>query len=215
MLLAAGLGRFLIALGHAQVLCLPDPAVALPLRWAILIVGGMEIAVALICLFGKSVWLQVAWQAWLASEFLIVYVGLLFSSRGAQGTCIGSLTDPLHLSRGIVGIMVAMCPFYLLFGSYGTLAWLWIGRAKGPVKEFSKMSCPSCGTHIRFTFQDLGRMIHCSHCQTALTLRKSGENLKMSCYFCKEHIEFPAHAVGHKMACPHCKMDITLKEQTA
>jgi len=76
-----------------------------------------------------------------------------------------------------------------------------------------KMSCPGCGTHIKFASQNLGQKTHCPQCQTAITLRKP-DLMKMACFFCKEHIEFPSHAIGDKMPCPHCKMDITLMEKT-
>jgi hypothetical protein len=76
---------------------------------------------------------------------------------------------------------------------------------------FLKVSCPSCGGHIKFSIQNLGQKMPCPHCQTNITLRKP-ENLKVSCYFCKGHIEFPAHAIGQKLKCPHCHMDIGLKE---
>lgn len=212
ILLVTALARFLIAAGDGQILSLPDPVIGIPLRYAMSIVGAVELAVALICIFGNSSWLKAAWVAWLATDWAVFQTGLIFMGCRVQGTCIGSLTDPLHLSRGVVGIAAATCPFYLILGSYGTLAWLRMTKTNSSAMGFSKMSCPACGTHIKFTLQDLGRTIPCPHCQVALTLRKPEENLKMSCYFCKEHIEFPAHAIGTKMACPHCNIDITLKE---
>ena len=79
--------------------------------------------------------------------------------------------------------------------------------------QANSMSCPGCGTHIKFASQNLGQKTHCPQCQTAITLRKP-DLMKMACFFCKEHIEFPSHAIGDKMPCPHCKMDITLMEKT-
>ena len=68
ILLAAALTRFLIAAGNAQVLSLPDPMLGIPLRYAVLLVGGFELAVALICLFGKRLGLQIGWLAWLGDQ---------------------------------------------------------------------------------------------------------------------------------------------------
>ena len=127
-----------------------------------------------------------------------------------QGTCIGSLTDPLHLSGGTAGVIISFLPVYLLLGSYMALLWLWLESRKAKAAKFLKMSCPACGVHIRFDERNLGRKIACPHCQAAIALHRPG-NLKMACYFCKEHIEFPSHAIGEKMPCPHCNMDITLK----
>jgi len=212
ILLVAALDRFLVAAGHAQVLSLPDLTIGLPLRQAVLITGGLEMSVALICLWGRRRTLQLAWLAWLVTVFLIYYFGIFWNHARPQTSCIGSLTDPLRISRGLTGMMVAIVPFYLVLGSYFSLLWLWLKPRLSRTRQtgFSKMSCPSCGSHIQFALENSGRQIPCPRCQTVISLRKS-DNFKISCYFCQGHIEFPAHAVGHQMACPHCKMDITLK----
>ena len=211
ILLAAALMRFLIAAGTAQALTLPEPMLGIPLRYAVLIVGGLELTVALICLFGKQVGLQIGWLAWLATDFVVYRIGLFMLHCHPQATCIGSLTDPLHLSRGTTGLIIGFLPFYLLLGSYAALIWLWLEGRRAKAAKFLKMSCPSCGIHIRFADRNLGRKIPCPHCQTNITLRKP-DLLKMTCFFCQGHIEFPAHAIGEKIPCPHCNMDITLKE---
>jgi len=61
ILLAAALIRFLIVACHHPALALPEPLLGIPLRYAILAVGTLEIVVAGICLFGKNVRLQAAW----------------------------------------------------------------------------------------------------------------------------------------------------------
>jgi hypothetical protein len=224
ILLAAAAIRFVIAAESSQVLALPEPMLGIPLRYAVLIVGGLELTAALICLFGKQVGFQLGLLAWLTTNLIVYRMGLLWMHYQPQGTCVGSLTDPLRIMRGTAGFIMEFIPAYLLFGSYLVLIWLWgskAGRAArivatdrhGSAAELLKMSCPSCGVHIRFACQNLGQKIPCPKCQKTITLRKP-DNLKMSCFFCKEHIEFPAHAIGEKLKCPHCKMDITLKEPT-
>lgn len=211
ILLAAALMRFLIAAGSSPVLTLPEPMLGIPLRYAVLLVGALELAVALICLFGKQTGLQIGWVAWLTSDFIVYRIGLLTTHCHPQATCIGSLTDPLQLSRGISGWIMTLTPYYLLLGSYAAVGWLWLAGRRAKAAKFIRMSCPACGVHIRFDARNLGRKIPCPHCQKTLTLRKP-DLLKMSCFFCHKHIEFPTHAIGEKMACPHCNMDITLKE---
>jgi hypothetical protein len=212
ILLVAALNRFVIAAGSAQVLALPEPMLGIPLRYAVLLVGGLELVVALICLFGKQTGLKIGWLAWLGTDYLVFQAALFWTHCHPQATCIGSLTDPLNLSRGVIGMITGfLLPLYLILGSYAAVICLWLNGRKARVAKFLKMSCPSCGIHIRFANQNIGQNIPCPHCQTAITLRKP-ENLKMSCFFCKEHIEFPAHALGEKLQCPHCHMDITLKE---
>ena len=215
ILLAAALMRFLIAIGDAQVLSLLEPVLGIPLRYAVLAVAAFELVVALICLFGKRVGLQIGWLAWLATNYIVFWIGLLWMHCHPQATCLGSLTDPLHLSRGTTGYIMEFTPVYLLLGSYAALIWLWLesrtAQARKLAAESLKISCPSCGGHIRFAIQNVGQKISCPHCQKETTLRKP-ENLKMSCFFCKEHVEFPAHAIGQKISCPHCNRGITLME---
>ena len=200
-------GRF-----AATVNQIPEPMLGFPLRYTVLIVGGFELVVALICLFGKQVGFQMCWLAWLATNFFVYRIGLYWMHSHPQASCIGSLTDPLHLAPGISGIIIGIIPFYLLLGSYAGVIWLWLQEGRtGQAVEMLKMSCPSCGIHIKFASQNLGQKISCPKCQKSITLRKP-DLLKIACFFCQEHIEFPSHAIGEKMPCPHCNMDITLKE---
>jgi endogenous inhibitor of DNA gyrase (YacG/DUF329 family) len=212
ILLAAALSRFLVAIGSAQFLPLPDPALGLPLRYTVLIVGGIELLVALICLFGSQIHFQAAWLVWLATNYIVFQIGLFWMHCHPQATCIGSLTDPLHLSRGFYGWITALLPVYLVLGSYTSLIYLWAtGRAAVPVSqsEFIKISCPACGGHIKFAAENAGQRTFCPHCQTAVALQVQG-TLKMSCVLCDGHIEFPTHAIGQKISCPHCAKPITL-----
>lgn len=211
ILLAAALERFLVAAGQLPVLALPEPVLSIPLRYAVLLVGGFELVVALICLFGRQTGLQLGWLSWMATNYAVYRIGLLTMGIHQQGTCIGSLTDPLRLARGTIGFTIGLVPVYLLLGSYAALFWFWRQNRKARAAKFLKMSCPACGVHLRFDERNLGQKIPCPHCQKAITLRKP-DLLKMACFFCKEHIEFPSHAIGEKMPCPHCNMDITLKE---
>jgi len=220
ILLSAALIRFLIAAGNLQVLSLPEPVLGIPLRYAVLTVGGIELTVALICLFDKLVGLQIGWLAWLATNFVLFRIFLLSMQCHPQGTCIGSLTDPLHLARGTTGLVIRFIPVYLLLGSYAAVAWLWFGkgemgraaRSRGrttPV-EFLKMSCFLCNGHIKFSSENLGQKITCPHCKATITLMES-KYIKTFCPTCGKHIEFPLHGLGQTIACPHCKMDVTLQ----
>src|SRR5882724_199761 len=224
ILLAAALVRFLVVT-NAPFLPLRDPLLGIPTFWLVLIAGGIELILGLNCLFGRHIRLQTGLLAWLASNFLVYRIGLFSIGCPQKYGCLGSLTDPLHLSRGTTGFVMEIIPVYLLLGSYVTFIWLWFtkeGKAaqsiaamspdqRDAASGLSKMICPSCGGKVKFPAHNIGQRIPCPHCRTTIMLRKP-ENLKMSCYFCKEHIEFPAHAIGEKLKCPHCHNDITLKE---
>jgi predicted RNA-binding Zn-ribbon protein involved in translation (DUF1610 family) len=209
ILLVSALARFLIAASNAPFLFLPDSLLGIPLRYALLAIGGIELFVALVCLFGKYAGIQSAWLAWLATNYVVFQTGLFWMHCHPQATCIGSLTDPLHLSRGITGSVLAFVPVYLVLGSYTAWIWFWLENRRMETAEYFKMSCPSCGIHLRFDTRNLGQEISCPHCHAYITLRKP-ENLKMACFFCREHIEFPSHAIGQRIPCPHCEKIITL-----
>ena len=216
ILFAAALIRFLIVAGNAPFLSLSDPLLGLPLRYTVLLAGVLELSVALICLFGKQLQFQIAWLAWLMTNFLVFQAGLFWTHCHVQATCIGSLTDPLRLSRGWIGVGIRLLPLCLAAGSFAAAAGFWltqpvVSRYRAAQAHWQRMFCPACGGHIKFATQNLGLVVPCPHCGTTATLRKD-EQIKMSCYFCEGHIGFPAHALGQKIKCPHCSRDITLKE---
>jgi DNA-directed RNA polymerase subunit RPC12/RpoP len=230
ILLAAALTRFVIAAGNAQVLSLPDPMLGIPLRYAVLVVGAFELGVALICLFGRRVGLQIGWLAWLGTNYVVLWIGLFSMRINPQATCVGSLTDPLHLSRGLTGLIVQLLPFGLALGSYAALLQLWLAKrvkAERPSAQTAvansgtartgatvlvrtlKISCTACGGHVEFPTNLLGEKIPCPHCRATIILKRA-DNIKMSCSSCGGNIEFPSHALGEKIPCPHCNTEFIL-----
>ena len=229
ILLMAALTRLLIASGNMQALALPDPLLGVPLRYTMVIVGALELVVALICLFGRRVGLQIGWLAWLGTNYVVVWIGLLAMHIHPQATGIGIFTDPLQIHRGLTGCVFAIVPFFLALGSYTATISLWFsaeGRAerlaearqsatrRDTTAGLMKMICPACGGHVKFPAQNIGRQIPCPHCQAAIRLQKPDETFKMTCVLCGGHVEFPPHAVGQKIPCPHCSKTITLLKPT-
>jgi DNA-directed RNA polymerase subunit RPC12/RpoP len=231
ILLAAALIRFLIAAGHHPALALPEPLLGIPLRYALLAVGTLELIVAGICLFGKNARLQAAWLAWLGTNFVVFQIGLVWMHVHPQTTCLGSLTDPLDLARGFTGEIMTFLPFYVLLGSFAALMAPWLAKQKvgqasslskaasaacpSPATpayaRFLKISCTACGGHIEFPTNLFGGQIPCPHCQSVITLQKAA-SIKMACPACGGHLEFPDHAQGQQIPCPHCQTQITLKK---
>src|SRR6267378_6593234 len=166
ILLVAALERFLIATGNAQrVLSWPDPVLGIPLRPAVLIVGASELTVAWYCLFGKRVGLQLGWLAWLLTNYVVFWIGLIYLHCHPQATCIGSLTDPLNLSSGTTGLVMECIPIYLALGSFAALIWVWFSKEAKAARlvmaqlradqydvaaGLLKTLCPSCGGKIKF-----------------------------------------------------------------
>jgi DNA-directed RNA polymerase subunit RPC12/RpoP len=225
LLLVAALSRVLIAFGDAPALSLPEPVLGIPLRYAVLAVGGIELAVALTCVFGRRIGLQIGWLTWLGTGYVVFWIGLVCQHFSPQGSCIGSLTDPLLLHQGTTGYIFALMPFGLILGSYATAGTYWLApkartarsaearehtARRDAASGLIRMTCPACGGHVKFASQNLGQQIPCPHCQAAILLSNPEEYFKMTCVLCNGHVEFPPHALGHKIPCPHCAKTITL-----
>jgi hypothetical protein len=95
-----------------------------------LVVGVLELVVALTCLVGDRLRLQAWLVAWLASSFVIYRVALFLSAYRGPCHCLGNLTDALHISPQTADTAMKIILAYLLIGSYGTLFWLWRQRKK-------------------------------------------------------------------------------------
>ena len=180
ILLMAALTRLLIAAGNMQALALPDPLLGIPLRYAVLIVGAFELVVALICLFGRRIGLQIGWLAWLGTNYIVVWIGLLAMHIHPQATGIGIFTDPLQIHRGLTGYVFAVIPFLLALGSYAAAISFWFSsegrtaRLEEPRQpsENLKMTCVLCGGHVEFPVHAIGQKIPCPHCAKTITLLK-------------------------------------------
>jgi len=61
----------------------------------------------------------------LATSFLVYRIGLVLVGYYRPCSCMGSLTEELHISPEIADMAMKIILAYLLIGSYGSLIWLW------------------------------------------------------------------------------------------
>lgn len=174
------------------------------------ILSGIGGIVALICFFGKNIFLPAYLLLWLSVCYLVFRIGLFWNGCYGLTGYLGSFTYTFGITPGAASGISDLLFAYFFVGSF--LA-IWIGRRLPHPIEFQKMACPACGRRIRFPLENLGQKVECPSCEAKITLRKANEILKMSCFFCKEHIEFPAHAQGQRIKCPHCFREVGLKEE--
>jgi DNA-directed RNA polymerase subunit RPC12/RpoP len=214
LLLAAATSGFITNWASVGFTTAHDPIFLVSIRNLFWIVGGVGLAVALVCLFGRRISLPLTLILWLSMNLLIYRAGLAYyGMHGGFRGYLGNLSDVFGISPDTADGMLNMMVLYLLIGSSISLLfpWAWTrmrkssANAGGRIKNF----CPACGGKVEFPVHEIGRQIACPHCQTTITLRKP-ESLKMSCVLCGGHIEFPAHAIGQKIPCPHCAKTITL-----
>jgi hypothetical protein len=132
VLLLAAAAKFISSFGHGTILQTRDPLTGLQFQDLFRIVGGVEVAVALVCIFSKRTWLPSGLVAWLATSFLAYRLGFIAIGYHRPCSCMGNLTDALHIPPQTADTAMKIILAYLLLGSYGTLFWLWRQKRLGP-----------------------------------------------------------------------------------
>ncbi len=115
--------------GHAIILKTDDPLLKLSYRHLFWLVGGIELAIAGVCVFGKNVWLQAGLLAYLATNFVIYRFGINYMGFHVC-PCMGYLTESLPVSQTTTDLILKCILAYLLIGSYATLLVRWMHRQK-------------------------------------------------------------------------------------
>jgi len=118
-----GTAKIWSAFGGTKVLAAIDPITQMQFGHLMFVVGVAELGVAGVCLFSKSQKVSLALVAWLSTAFLTYRLGLWWIGWARPCSCMGNLTDSLHLSPETADIIVKATLTYLLTGSYGLLFW--------------------------------------------------------------------------------------------
>jgi len=121
LLLMTGIAKLISAGGSAPVLKYLDPVFRLSFREIFIIVGIIEVLIALVCILSRQVQLCCKLVAWMASNFLLYRFCLLWVGYVKPCNCLGSLTASIHLSERTADYLMKFILTYLLFGSYSFL----------------------------------------------------------------------------------------------
>jgi hypothetical protein len=137
LLLLAAVAKFISSAGQARILLERDPVTGFQFRDLFRIVGGIEAAVALACFFSKQIWLSAGLAAWLGTSFAAYRFGLWEIGWHKPCSCLGNLTDALHIPPQAADTAMKIVLAYLLIGSYATLFWFWRQhrKAEGEMKN--------------------------------------------------------------------------------
>ena len=130
LVLLTAVVKLFSSFGNARILQNPDPILSISFQKIFWIVGVIELVVACICFFGKRVGLQAGLVAWLATNFVVYRLGLLWIGYHKPCPCLGNLTDALHLPPQTADTAMKIILGYLLLGSYAILFWLWKEKRK-------------------------------------------------------------------------------------
>ena len=133
VLLLTATAKFISSFGHGTILQTHDPLTGFQFQNLFRIVGSIEVAVAMICIFSKQMWPPAGLVAWLATCFMIYRLGLAWVGYHRPCSCMGNLTDAIHIPPQTADTAMKIVLAYLLIGSYASLFWLWRqhGKAEG------------------------------------------------------------------------------------
>jgi len=130
LLSVTGIAKLWSNFAPSKLLAVPDPVTGLQFGHLMLAVGLLELAIAGVCLFSKAQKLSLALIAWLATNFVVYRLGLWWIGWHKPCSCLGNLTDALHISPTTADHIIKGILAYLLIGSYWLLWRHWqAGRA--------------------------------------------------------------------------------------
>lgn len=132
ILAATGIAKVWSGLGNAKLLEATDPIINIQFGHLMSAAGIMEICIASVCIFGKRKSLGLGFVAWLATSFVFYRLGLRWMDWHRPCSCLGNLTDALHLSPQTADTAMKIILAYLLVGSYTSLFWLWCRNRQMP-----------------------------------------------------------------------------------
>ena len=118
ILLITGTAKLASAFGGPKVVYESDPIFGMTFHHLMIMAGLIEITIASACLFSKATKLNAGLIAWVATTFLLYRVGLMVLDWKRPCSCLGNLTDALHISPSAGDLMMKGLLAYLLVGGY-------------------------------------------------------------------------------------------------
>ncbi len=118
ILAIAGISKIWSGFGNARVLLIPNPLLGLEFGHLLIVVESIELVVALVCFFSRSIKLAACLVAWLATSVLFYRLGYNWMGYHKPCSCLGNLTDAIHLSPQAADNIMKVALAYLLISSY-------------------------------------------------------------------------------------------------
>jgi len=105
------------ALGTVKVLEVPEALLPMSIRHALVLIGFIELAVALLLFFCRSETIKLVCIAWLGGNFLLYRVATVLLTVGKPCPCLGSITEKIPLKPATIDHILTGIVMYLIFGS--------------------------------------------------------------------------------------------------
>jgi hypothetical protein len=125
ILAVTGFAKLISSEGAAQILQVSDPIFGITFQHLFWLVGSLEVIIAIACLVGRKGASQALYVASLSTGFLAYRVGLWWIGWQRPCSCLGNLTDLLHIAPETGDLVMKICLVYLVMGSYLILAIKW------------------------------------------------------------------------------------------
>jgi len=126
LLLITGLAKLISVFGKANLLEVPDPITKIQFRYLLLVIGIVEIVIAVVCFLPRRTELKAALIALLATNFALYRIGLFLMHYHRPCACLGGLTDAIGIPSATADMIMKCILVYFLVGSYGILFNRWL-----------------------------------------------------------------------------------------
>ncbi len=121
ILAITGIAKIWSGLGDSSFLEISDPVLDIRFRYLIILVGVAEAFVSAICFFSKRQTLALGLVAWMSTSFVVYRLGLWWMDWKKPCSCLGGLTDALHISPQTADSIMKVLLAYLVIGSFWLL----------------------------------------------------------------------------------------------
>jgi len=125
LLLLTAVAKFVSASGTASVLQSKDPVLAVTFQQMFWGAGLLELGVAAICLVGRPIIMRAGLVAWLCGVFVAYRVAMAWLGYQRPCSCLGTVTDALHIRPETADTLMKGVLGYLLTGSGVILLLAW------------------------------------------------------------------------------------------
>lgn len=116
-----GVSKIWAGFGSARVLTTVDPIFGITFGQLMLAAGVAEVVVAILCYSSKRQVLSLGLVAWMSTNFVVYRLGLLWMDWHRPCSCLGSLTEALHIHPDAADNLMKILLMYLIIGSYSLL----------------------------------------------------------------------------------------------
>lgn len=121
ILAITGIAKVISSMGSADILAITDPVFGIRFRVFFLLTGLLELGLVGFLMFSTRRVLSAAILAWTASGFLVYRIVVWSYGSRTYCSCLGDLTERLHIKSQIADRVMLALLAYLLIGSYVVL----------------------------------------------------------------------------------------------